>query len=234
MIAIVCSNARERAALAALCEGPGWPYREFDSVRKAARSFPDLRPKVVLTRYKLSDGYSDDVFGLVTQSGLNGTARVIVLVGAGASSALESRQVSLGADVVYRDPVRADVLVAYLARFRNLSGKLSDSGSERPVALLEFAGAKINAIDRTLHHAGKSVPLAPKEVELVQILLELRGRVVTYDVLYSEIIGRRFQGETSNMRVLLGKLGRSFRKVGLDLRPWIEVIPKTGYRYKSS
>jgi hypothetical protein len=52
-------------------------------------------------------------------------------------------------------------------------------------------------------------------------------------MLYSEILGRRFAGETSNMRVLLGKLGKTTAKVGLDVRQWVEVIPKLGYRYRS-
>jgi DNA-binding response OmpR family regulator len=73
-----------------------------------------------------------------------------------------------------------------------------------------------------------------REVELLEILVACPDKVVTYQTLYSEILGRHFRGETANMRVLLGKLTQSFATLGCALRDWIDVIPKGGYRYRSS
>ena len=44
--------------------------------------------------------------------------------------------------------------------------------------------------------------------------------------------GRRFRGDTSNLRVLLGKLTASAVSLGISLQKWVEVIPKLGYRYR--
>jgi DNA-binding response OmpR family regulator len=231
VIAIISSNARERLAFIALCESGGWPSFECDTVRKARRLLRQMRPNVIVTRDKLGDGYSDDVIRLLEECGLSGYARVIVLIGAGAPSAHEARQVLLGADVVHRDPVRTDVVGAHISRFRSTT-KRSNAVRASDAQSFPFAGAKVNAAERTLHHSGNTVGLTPREVELIQFLFEARGNVVTYDLLYSEILDRRFRGDTSNMRVLLGKLGASFRSVGLAFRPWVEVIPKTGYRYR--
>jgi DNA-binding response OmpR family regulator len=69
---------------------------------------------------------------------------------------------------------------------------------------------------------------------LVELLVGSENRIVTYDSLYHEVLGRHFDGDTSNMRVLLGKLGASARRIGISVRRNIDVIAKTGYRYRSN
>ena len=233
MIAIISSNQRERVALAALCESQNWPFLECDSLRRLGRVLFHVRPKVVLSRHKLNDGYSEDVVAMLDRAGLRESTRVVVLTGPDLTSAQEARQIALGADVVLRDPVRIDVVTAYLGRFQESSIRPADQKRKRLAHSFSFAGATINLVERTLQNAEKTVSVTPREIELVQLLFEMRGEVATYDVLYGEVLGRRFRGDTSNMRVLLGKLGCSFRSVGLDFRTWVEVIPKTGYRYQS-
>ena len=96
----------------------------------------------------------------------------------------------------------------------------------KPIA---FAGGHVTG--RSLVYRNKTVALTPREVELAEVLARSGVGIVTYDTLYSEILGRRFHGDTSNMRVLLGKLRISSRAVGIAFDRWIEVIPKLGYRY---
>ena len=189
----------------------------------------------MLTRHRLADGYSDDVVAELNRAGLLPAVKIIVLIESGAYSAQAARQVALGADSVHRDPARTDVLVEYLTRYllaarsavrRNLRFTVSPQ--------FQFAGAVIQSLDRTLTHGRRCATLAPREVQLAESLAESRGSVVTYPQLYSEILGANFRGDTSNMRVLLGKLTASLRSVGLRLRDFIEVIPKTGYRYRPS
>lgn len=231
VIAIVSSNSRERAAFAALCESRGWPCAECDSLRRFKRMLPRTSPKVIVTRHRLSDGFSDDVLAALAGASLHGRTRIVVLIPAGSPSALEARQIALGADVVHRDPVRADVIGAYLAKFRRSSRRAGAAAPPRETRSLPFAGGTVGILDRTLRHSGRTTTLTAREAELVQTLFEFRGRVATYDMLYSEILGRRFHGDTSNMRVLLGKLSASFHAVGLDLRACLAVVAKTGYRY---
>jgi len=189
-----------------------------------------LRRRVVLTRHKLSDGYSDDVLGALKATSLLDT-RVLILMDASTHSAQEARQVSLGADCVQRDPVRTDVLVAYLNKYRSVATMRPRNRSKKTNSSFEFARANVIPATRTVQYAEKLASLTPREFELLERLDEFRGEIVTYEMLYSEIIGRRFRGDTSNMRVLLAKLDASFRSIGLNLRDSIEVIPKSGYRY---
>lgn len=235
MIAIVSSSAPERAAFASLCESRRWASVSCESVHAAKRSFRSIRPHVVLTRHRLVDGYSDDVITELSRAGLRPTVTVIVLIESGDYSTQAARQVALGADSVHRDPVRTDVLVEYLARYRVAARSAVRQAMRSVVAQqFSFAGAAIQSVDWTLIHGRRRVPLTPREVQLAEFLADSPGAVATYPQLYGEILGVNFRGDTSNMRVLLGKLTASFRAVGLRLRDSIEVIPKTGYRYRPS
>ena len=232
MIVITSNAPRERLALAALCESQGWSSIECDSVRAFVRTIHRAAPTIALVRHKLDDGYSDDVIASLAALHLLLSTKVIVLVGAGTPSSTEVRQLTLGADCVLRDPVRTDVLTAYIAKYIGASRPLRADTARAPTKTVRFCGTILCAVERTLCHGDQTVLLTPKEVALVELLAHSRGDVVTYDTLYGEILGRRFRGDTSNMRVLLGKLGASTRSVGVALRRWVDVIPKTGYRYK--
>lgn len=231
MILIVGSAAQERAALQALCEAHGWPSMECDSVRGLERVLRRTPPSVVIVQHKLADGYSDNVIAALVNAEMVPRTKIIVLLRAGISTAVEARQISLGADCVIRDPVRAEVLTAYCKKFLGTQPPPRAKVNRPNAEDLPFAGAMLRAPERLLLHGERSVSLTPREVELAELLAQSGGKVISYDTLFSEILGRRFRGDTSNMRVLLGKLVASAAAVNVPLRRWIEVIPKAGYRY---
>jgi DNA-binding response OmpR family regulator len=185
--------------------------------------------KVVLVRYQLSDGYSDDVI-TSSRSKSDELVRIIVLLPAGTCSSIEARQLSLGADCVLRDPVRPDVLLAYLEKYVRVR---SNHSRTAPPKTIDFLGANFSPLDRMLQHGNRAVLLTPREATLVELLTVSMGQVVSYESLYNEILGRQFCGDTSNMRVLLAKLGTSTQQIGLSLRGSVAVIPKSGYRYSA-
>lgn len=231
MIFIVSSSAAERSAFVSLCESRGWVSLECESLRAARKALRQVRPRAMLTRHKLSDGYSDDLLIDLAASGLLPAIKVIVVLGSGVASSQAARQVKLGADSVLRDPVRTEVLVEYLARYRGARIPAAKKNPSPPTKTFRFAGGLVHPIERRLQCGRRNAGLTPREVQLAELLFESAGDVVTYATLFSEVLGSKFRGETSNMRVLLGKLDASYRSVGLGLREFIEVIPKMGYRY---
>ncbi|MEO6876762.1 MAG: winged helix-turn-helix domain-containing protein [Opitutaceae bacterium] len=190
-----------------------------------------LRPKIVLVRHRLSDGYSDDVLAALGGAGLL-SAKVVVLIAAGTSAGVEARQIVLGADCVQRDPVRPDVLVEYLAKYHQAPNREPSASPKIVRKPFAFAGATADPVGRILQRGKKTCHLTPHEVDLAELLVQSEGGVLTYETLYHDLLGRRFRGDTSNMRVLLGKLGASALSVGVKIRSWVEVIPKMGYRYR--
>ena len=233
MIAIVSPTPQERAALSALCASRGWATTECDSLRAFKKLLQQLGPRVVVTRRRLGDGYSDDVMAALAAAGMVAASNVIVLIGAGTPAAVEARQVALGANSVHRDPVRPEVLVEYLAKYKVGSPRVRSEAPRIVRQPFPFAGGLVDPVERTLQHGKKTTHLTPHEVDLIELLIPSEGGVLTYDTLYSDLLERKFRGETSNMRVLLGKLMASARSVGLPLRNCVQVIPKLGYRYRT-
>ncbi len=229
MIVIVTSSAREASSLAALVGNCPRPASICISVSQFKSQLRKAPPSLVLTRVKLSDGYSDDILSLLDNSGLLPIARVIVLAGADCPPRQEARQLALGADCVLRDPLRPGVLLEYIAKFLRASS-LSKARS-LPPDKFALAGATVLSDQQQLQCGGRSTHITPKEIELARLLSESPGQTLTYGLLYSELFNRGFPGDSANLRVLLGKLASSFRKLGLDLRSVIRVTPKTGYCY---
>jgi DNA-binding response OmpR family regulator len=233
LIAIVSSSAAERSALAALCTGRGWPVVECDSLRAMRRLLRTARPRVVIVRRELGDGYADAVITALAASGAQPVARIIVLLERGGASNHESRQLALGADHVLRDPVRADVLAEYVEKYLAHARRAPAPKTRTAVhpRSFRFTGATIFPVERELRHGRRSAHLTPREVQLAELLAESPGEVISYATLYDEILRSRFRGDTGSMRVLLARLDASFRSAGLRLRHHVKVIPKAGYRY---
>ncbi len=224
MILLVDSAEREGSVLAELCAGRGWVTEACATIAAARRRIPRLRPRVAVIRRTLRDGLAEEVLAALTDS----HCRRLVLVPAGTSGAVEARLVALGADCVLREPVRIEVLLAYLERFRHESRPAARPGP----AALGFAGARLDPADRTLRRGAQRTTLAPREAQLAELLARSPAEVVAYEVLYAEILGRPFRGDTGNLRVLLGKLCTAAARAGVNARAWIEVIPKSGYRLR--
>lgn len=234
MITIVCSEQQERGALLTLCESRGWPVMAFDRLRTFYRHTSGRTSGVVVIRRRVEDGYSDDLLSSLQSSTAGPRSRVIVLAPASLPSADEVRQLALGADYVLRDPVRAEVLAAYIAKLRCAATNCVLPSEGEPRHALHLAGGTFDPAERTLRHKETCVQLTPREAELARLLLERSGEIVSYDELYDHLLNRRFSGDTSNMRVLLGKLIATAARAGVPLRDSIQVIPKTGYRYRGN
>lgn len=232
MILIVSSLAREAEALAALCEQRAWPSQTCQTVSQFRRVVETTSPRVVIARQRLTDGCSDDVLTHLSNDRQPGPARVIVLAPADCSAKQETRHISLGADSVFRDPVRIEVLLEMVARYRARES-VQLGGPVAPTLCYEFAGVQVFPHEHRLTRSGRSVKTTPKVIELVQMLHGSANRVVPYATLYPEIFGRRFMGDTANCRVLLAKADTAFRRLGVKLRKHIKVIPKSGYLYQA-
>ncbi len=231
MIVLVSSSAPERSALAALCQARRWHCSTCESVQDLSRYLRRNAPRVALVRQRLVDGSAADVMTTLRESTHGRDARCIVLVAADTSSANEARLLDLGADCTLRDPIRPEVLLAYLDRWTaRPTGQSPRPAAAPPARKLVLAGAALDPLRRTLRRAGATVAITQREVELAEILARSTGEVVTYDMLYAESLRRPFEGNTTNLRVLLGKLTASLRRLDIDLTCYVEVISKMGYR----
>jgi len=230
MILFVSSSNREASALAATCEHRFWASYTCATVREFRPLTEKIQPRAVVVRHRLLDGYSDDILACLKRMPSTARPRVIVLMSADRTAQIEARQIALGADCVLHDPVRTEILLEYLARYR-IPTESPAAHSPKTRTSFSFAGAEVYPQEHRLVRGKQSLHLAPQEVALLNILSNTSGKVVPYPILYCDLFGRRFDGDTANCRVLLGKLSASFDRLGIELKPFIQVIPKSGYLY---
>ena len=232
MIFIISNSKGEAGLLAKLSEQRSWPCQACVDVACFEKLAEKLTPRVVVVRQNLRLEYSDDILASLKRTGASSLARVIVLAPANFSMQQEARQIALGADCVLRDPVRMVVLFEYLAKYR-AETRGAPSLTQLPPQTYEFAGVRVVPHEHRLFRLNQSVHVAPQEIELLRLLSRSVGKVVPYPVLYTDLFNQRFAGDTANCRVLLGKIAASFRRLGVNLRTFIEVIPKSGYLYSA-
>ena len=93
----------------------------------------------------------------------------------------------------------------------------------------EFKGFRLEAAQRRLLHNGQPVPLKPKILDLLLLLVQMRGRLVEKDELMKEIWPNTIVEEnniTVSMSILRKTLGED--RSG---RQFIETVPGRGYRF---
>jgi Tol biopolymer transport system component/DNA-binding winged helix-turn-helix (wHTH) protein len=93
----------------------------------------------------------------------------------------------------------------------------------------EFGAFRLHAAEYVLLRDGQVVPLTPKVFQTLLVLVENSGHVVHKDELYKQVWQDAFVEETNltkNISIL-----RKILSEGDGERPFIETVPKRGYRF---
>lgn len=100
---------------------------------------------------------------------------------------------------------------------------------KKPLRLYEFGPFQVNATERLLERDNEKIPLSPKVFDTLLVLVENKGHVVTKDDLMQALWPDSFVEESSltqNISLIRRALGQSS-----DGQPYIETLPKRGYRF---
>ncbi len=101
--------------------------------------------------------------------------------------------------------------------------------SSRVNNFFEFGDFRLEAENRTLWRDNAVVPLSPKSLELLQLLIERRGQIVTKQEIFDSVWAGTFVEDgvlTQNIYTLRSKLG-----LDEEGRQFIETVPRRGYRF---
>ena len=95
--------------------------------------------------------------------------------------------------------------------------------------LYEFGSFSFDAEERVLSREGKPLPLTPKTLELLHLLIKNQGRIVEKEKVMSEVWTGSFV-EESNLTFTVRQLRKA---LGDDAREptYIETVPRRGYRF---
>ena len=96
--------------------------------------------------------------------------------------------------------------------------------------LYEFGSFRLDTAKRLLSRGGESVTLAPKTFDLLLLLVEGEGRVLTKRELMNSLWADTFVEEAS-LSYQIATLRKALGKEGDE---WIETVPKHGYRFAAT
>ena len=126
----------------------------------------------------------------------------ILVLSALGSPAHRVEGLDTGADDYLAKPFEASELAA---RVRALLRRAKGTVSPDVMILGDF---EIRPRARTLHRAGKHIPLSPKEFELLMFFADNAGRVVTRTLLLEKVWKLHFDPQTNVIDVHVGRLRR--------------------------
>jgi two-component system, OmpR family, response regulator len=95
-------------------------------------------------------------------------------------------------------------------------------------AMLLYADIELHVKSRTAHRAGKHLALSPKEFEILKLLMEHAGDIVTRAMLLQKVWHLNFDPQTNVIDVNLSRL-RQRLEDGFD-QPILETVRGAGFR----
>jgi two-component system KDP operon response regulator KdpE len=137
------------------------------------------------------------------------------------------RALDAGADDYVTKPFGTDEL---LARLRAVMRRSADPGAGAELKIGELV---IDVLDRRVLRAGEEVHLTPIEFDLIRVLAQHRGRLVTHRQLLQEVWGPEYGDETHYLRVHVAHI-----RAKLELDPsrpeYLITEPGVGYRLRDA
>jgi two-component system, OmpR family, KDP operon response regulator KdpE len=136
------------------------------------------------------------------------------------------RALDAGADDYVTKPFGTDEL---LARLRAVMRRSADQGTSPE---LTIGGLTIDVADRRVARDGQDIHLTPIEFDLVRVLAQYHGRLVTHRQLLQEVWGPEYGAETHYLRVHVAHI-RAKLEVDAARPQYVITEPGVGYRLRA-
>ncbi|MGI8506022.1 MAG: response regulator [Solirubrobacteraceae bacterium] len=137
------------------------------------------------------------------------------------------RALDAGADDYITKPFGTDEL---LARLRAVLRRSADPGAGSELTIGELV---IDVLDRRVTRAGEQVHLTPIEFDIVRVLAQYRGRLVTHRQLLHEVWGPEYGQETHYLRVHVAHI-RAKLEADPSRPEYLITEPGVGYRLRDT
>jgi two-component system KDP operon response regulator KdpE len=134
------------------------------------------------------------------------------------------RALEAGADDYVTKPFASRELIARLeATLRRV-----DSQPHEPFVSID--GLEVDLAARTVRRDAEEIHLTPIEYDLLRVLLQNRGRLMTHRALLVEVWGPAYESDTQTLRTHIANLRRKIEPDGRHPR-YIRTDPGVGYRF---
>ncbi len=134
------------------------------------------------------------------------------------------RALEAGADDYVTKPFASRELIA------RLEATLRRVEPEPQEPLVSIDGLEVDFAGRSVRSDGEAVHLTPIEYDLLRVLLQNRGRLMTHRALLVEVWGPAYESDTQTLRTHIANLRRKIEPNGGPPR-YIRTDPGVGYRF---
>jgi two-component system, OmpR family, KDP operon response regulator KdpE len=205
-------------ALKVILRGAGYVTQQAESKGEALDAVSVRPPDAMVLDLILPDGSGVQVCEEVRKWS---TLPIIVLSAVG-DEREKVRALDAGADDYITKPFGTEEL---LARLRAVLRRVSDDGEPR----IEIGDLTVDLESHEVSSNGKVVHLTPIEFDLLRVLAQHRGKLVTHRQLLHEVWGPAYESETHYLRVHMAHIRA---KIEPDpSRPrYVITEPGVGYR----
>lgn len=135
------------------------------------------------------------------------------------------RALEAGADDYITKPFGTRELVARLQAALRRAARAEEEPS------IEFEGLEVDLAGRVVRRAGEPVHLTPIEFDLLRVLVQNRGRLMTHRKLITEVWGPEYVDDAQPLRTHIARLRAKIEPDGVAGPRYIVTDPGVGYRF---
>lgn len=200
----------------------GFEAKGFENGKEAFEALKDEQPDLILLDVMMPEMDGIEFLKKVKSSSVFCDIPIIMATAKG-SEYDKVKSLDMGADDYLVKPFGMMEMVSRIkAVLRRCKPKQKDN-------LLEMGDLVLNQEERTLLINEEKVALTYKEFELLQLFLSHPGKVYTRDVLYNEIWGSDYIGESRTVDMHIRTLRQKLGNYG----EMIETVRNVGYRMET-
>jgi two-component system KDP operon response regulator KdpE len=217
-ILVVDDEPQILRALETNLRGAGYEVDTAATAEEALSKAASRRPEAIILDLLLPDGRGTDV----SRELRAWTSVPIIVLSAVGDEAEKVAALDAGADDYVTKPFGMDEL---LARLRAAMRRVLPSGE--PV--IEVGEIRVDLEKRTVTVAGKPVQLTPHEFDMLRLLAQNEGKLLTHRTILREVWGPAYQVESHYLHVYVSQLRRKLEEEPARPR-YLLTEPGAGYR----
>ncbi|MEG0250592.1 MAG: response regulator transcription factor [Peptostreptococcus sp.] len=225
MIFCVEDDQNIRELITYALKGQGMEVVGFESGEDMFKSIGDTIPQLFLLDIMLPGMDGIEILSIINKDSVLSKVPVIMLTAKG-SEYDKIKGLDSGADDYISKPFSVLEMVARVKATLRRSEKLSQESSTEQKNLLSVGDIELDLLSRECKVSGELVNLTFKEYELLKILMENKGIVLTRDRLLESVWGFEYEGETRTVDVHIASLRQKLK----DSSKSLSTVRNVGYK----